>query len=950
MTYSRPGTRTVNALANVPTPMQVGVKGSSSVQVSSSGRLLDNRSPGQILKNSEASTQAITNFLNTVTKTGAQVYKGVLVEEGRRQAGELLATQDPVELMRTGDEEQRNLVRSLNPFARDIVNQAAAEGAAARYQEFYAANLVKQNPILTDPNASDEARAQARAAAKNDAIQRSGVQAIDPAYMAQIAPQMARVEAAFDGKAYSGRLERQKQDDRSVTVNEWSSMLSKANQARQGNEFTEVDAQNLKQWWEANIKRQGAAWMPNEIAGMVYDAVAQRAFELERAGEEVRAKELTDMMLSMARLGVKTPSGADFFDTPLPSGKSLGMALNQLSEGIDAKAKQAEVRNARESVRGLMERLIRGEATEDEVRAAAATLPTEAMLPIVNDLMSASNIGQRPTEAQILAATELQYEAAAPGASRERSAQMWREAYNAGQITIKQFAAGMAQVKDGSSETVSTISQARQYLAGEFGAAGDYLTQAASGAGLSVDKETAQAYQRELFIEVTRNVEKKAQAASEAGKPWTRDQYVEEMRQELEAVRNQKAKELNDGKGSVPKTPNQQVVDEVNYFSQKVRENGGNVSLNSFSPATITAAKSYYSKEQITTKEAMRYLSQRIGAAKENGKPIFPSSGEETIKDLIKKAKEGAKSSNANAIDYQGMVKGAAMSLPGVNVLNQLNNLAQPLIKKVTGGGKPDAKGDQSSASQRPQARQLAEAVVSNGLRALAGVVERPAAAGTLDAEVQNLVALPALSGAYKRQAPITIETQPLPQVTATASTGPVPLSINNDKHPYFLAIGIAEGTRTASGGYTKAYFGHTDPGDGFANRGTVSGGRGMGNASPRQVDRIWMGKLTRQAVAAAPVLQRYGLRPGTQGWHRAMFNVLDLSVQAPAAVADFVRKLSGVVRQGLTVEAIAKARADSFINPATGRLDAGGFGNSYSRLLADQRSRAGAYDYKRRL
>jgi len=262
MTYNRPGTRTVNALANVPTPMEVGVKGRSSVEVSRSGRILDNRSPGQILKNSEASTQAITNFLNTVTNVGAKVYKGALIEQGNRQAGELLATQDPVELMRAGNEEQRNLVRSLNPFARDIVNQAAAEGAAARYQEFYAANLVKQNPILTDPNASDEARAQARAAAKNDAIQRSGVQAIDPAYMAQIAPQMARVEAAFDGKAYSGRLERQKQDDRSVLVNEWASALSKANQDRQGNEYTPADAANLKQWWETHIKRQGAAFMP----------------------------------------------------------------------------------------------------------------------------------------------------------------------------------------------------------------------------------------------------------------------------------------------------------------------------------------------------------------------------------------------------------------------------------------------------------------------------------------------------------------------------------------------------------------------------------------------------------------------------------------------------------------------------------------------------------------
>jgi hypothetical protein len=59
---------------------------------------------------------------------------------------------------------------------------------------------------------------------------------------------------------------------------------------------------------------------------------------------------------------------------------------------------------------------------------------------------------------------------------------------------------------------------------------------------------------------------------------------------------------------------------------------------------------------------------------------------------------------------------------------------------------------------------------------------------------------------------------------------------------------------------------------------------------------------------------------------------------------------LPSVIANGITIEAIAKARADSFINPVTGRLEAGGFGNSYSRLFADQRSRAGSFDYKKRL
>ena len=236
------------------------------------------------------------------------------------------------------------------------------------------------------------------------------------------------------------------------------------------------------------------------------------------------------------------------------------------------------------------------------------------------------------------------------------------------------------------------------------------------------------------------------------------------------------------------------------------------------------------------------------------------------------------------------------------------------------------------------------------GLGALGNVVTLPAQAETLESKpgVLNANNSPEFAKVMARQIPLGIKTQALPQLSAGTPVRRAPIAISSRNHPFFVAIGIAEGTRTPSGGNTKAYYGHTDIGDGNFNRGTVSGGRNGG--SPQQVDREWMGTLTSVAATMAPVLQRLGLRPDSQGWNRVMFNILDLRVQAaPAAVRDFVGKLPRVMDQGLTIEAIAKARADSFFNPQTGRLEASGFGNNYSRLFADQRSRAGAYDYKRR-
>jgi len=244
--------------------------------------------------------------------------------------------------------------------------------------------------------------------------------------------------------------------------------------------------------------------------------------------------------------------------------------------------------------------------------------------------------------------------------------------------------------------------------------------------------------------------------------------------------------------------------------------------------------------------------------------------------------------------------------------------------------------------------------MVLDGLTQIAGALlpggGSPAAAAESggNASVLNEEQVELLARMWSGKQQPTLQTDALPQVAAETQVSSVPVAIKNDRHPFFVAIGIAEGTRTPSGGYTRHYFGHRDQGDGNNNRGTVSGGRGN-SLSPQQVDARWMGVLTQTSLQSAGLMNRLGLRPGTQGYNRVMFNILDLSVQSPAAVRDFLLKLPRVGSQGFTVEAIAKARADSFYR-YDGTLDAPGFGNSYNRLFTDQRSRAGVFDYKRRL
>jgi hypothetical protein len=356
------------------------------------------------------------------------------------------------------------------------------------------------------------------------------------------------------------------------------------------------------------------------------------------------------------------------------------------------------------------------------------------------------------------------------------------------------------------------------------------------------------------------------------------------------------------------------------------------------------------------TPEALgSYMIKRMEAVKEGDKQVFPDASKD-IRQVIDRAQGRAPRVSGGGQLVPPTQAEMLLGKTGVEAWRQLQNWMNPPAAPQQAAPNPASPAKPATQPQKvsakPQQGGIGQ-VVSQGLGAIAQVLTPPAMAATLDSHpeaVQDLnpSAIALLNRIWKGQQKADIRTPPLPQVAATAPVGFVPLAITSDKHPMLIAIGISEGTRTANGGYTKAYYGHRDPVDGHWNRGTVSGGRGS-SASSAQVDRQWMARLTQQAVSIAPVLQRLGLQPGTQGWNRVLFNVLDLTVQAdPAAVSDFIAKLPGVVRQGATIEAIAKARSDSFYNPATGKLDTGF--RSYNALFQDQRSRAGVWDYRRRI
>ncbi|NER33191.1 MAG: hypothetical protein F6J93_03810 [Oscillatoria sp. SIO1A7] len=149
---------------------------------------------------------------------------------------------------------------------------------------------------------------------------------------------------------------------------------------------------------------------------------------------------------------------------------------------------------------------------------------------------------------------------------------------------------------------------------------------------------------------------------------------------------------------------------------------------------------------------------------------------------------------------------------------------------------------------------------------------------------------------------------------------------------PGSIAIGTAEGTRTSNGETTAIYWGHTDPGNGLANQGTFSYQHGASN--PREADWIQLKRLRGQVEYLQHQAENLGVKLSTL----ELVAGADLANQSPLAAMDYVGHLQKLRAKGfMGIEAVLEARVQSFVNPKTGVLEAGGFGNSWQRLRHDQ-------------
>ena len=154
--------------------------------------------------------------------------------------------------------------------------------------------------------------------------------------------------------------------------------------------------------------------------------------------------------------------------------------------------------------------------------------------------------------------------------------------------------------------------------------------------------------------------------------------------------------------------------------------------------------------------------------------------------------------------------------------------------------------------------------------------------------------------------------------------------------------VGSAEGTRTPIGGYTSAYYGHVDPGNGVWNLGSFSYQHGA--SSPKQADRKQLNRLQQQALELRQQAQAKSITLSLL----EELNGIDLANQAPLAALDrgYIHWLYAAKQQSMGIpERIVWARTKAFIDPDTGYWDAPGLGNHWDTIYRDQLRRYDAIE-----
>ena len=919
---------------------------------------------------------AVKKFFDFVLSDSTkQLVDNVLTQKAENQLGDLIANSpEIVEGWKQGSEAERAYVSNLNPIAQNLIEKELSTQVSNDYVQQVNAGLLSSQ-VLTSPNATEEDVAAERSRIMQEASEKTGYSSLKPYFIAQTAGEVSRIQAANEGKIDAIRQQNRAAQGLQKYGQGYASTLYRQSQElqyrRTDPNFTgEMEAQAFQMWsdlikGDIETAKEAMVATPSKHLASLIGGVETQVEKLIADGDSDAAMILVNDLLELSTAkDIILPNGVSYWAQTDRNGNSGYDLLNNLKSRVRQASEEGNSRSAKVLAETLLNEGMDPEKVRRQVFKEHPGYQAEAISTINGFL----GIGQKASKEQYTAYFDLYTN---PDLTVEGALRGAAENNLPANLTQKLVDKAMGKSDSTEAEELDTSFRAA-YQSEKVNAAVDQLAyeltvdQKSSGAqslredlGLIKGGDTFQnirtALLRTIRVNGYQGVERmqaeQKLVDADGNEISVYEGAVNSLLKEVESLRQVANYKPVVEKPDPNLDPNLRTKTYMQLYAQRKAANISGMEL--FEPEFIEARiKDGTIQEGMSVDRKVRLLAEnliRTGVELKDadGNLVYPNQGfvKKILRGEIDPFTQDAEPVNATQ-PLNIRTRGSRRRFyrrPEPTPEPEPNPFAEPPLPMQqfpdgTGGG-PDE--EQANAAVK---------MFTDGLAKIAGAtLDVVTGAAPASAQVDNQENVNEMAMVWMGRQQLQPGTPPLPQINGNVVVKVIPMEMTSPKHPYFVAIGIAEGTRTPDGGYTKAWFGHTDPGDGNSNRGTVSGGRGpTAGMTPEQVDNYYMNKLTALSLAVAPVLEAYGMKPNAQVWHRALFNYLDLYVQSPVAARDYLGKIPEALKAGSQIEAFAKIRADSYRDPKTGRLYTSF--NSYADLLRDQRSRAGAFDYRKRL
>jgi hypothetical protein len=957
VTYSRPNIRQTDATPRVGRPDRGRILGGTpQITGDTNARVIDRSDPDLAGRNAGQDFSEFSAFLNDIIEPAVSIAEQLDVERANKQVGQLISDNPNLaELYANSPEEARAKIRSLSSRAQDLALERVVESATYKYGAGYNAAALSSK-ILSDPAREDEYAAE-EAKLKSEWREKSGLSNLPPEYVLKTATIQAQVDGETAAQLDKAR-NKTKAQRLSATASEaygkiWSDFggwFESLDSTTFATPQEKLDAEkkaleSLNSNIITNLRKAlnaGDATPESYLAEQISGAQQQIYIALAE-GDTDRAQGLLDAVSTASRGYVpinKTLNGkvvkdeTNLWSLPVKGANGNSVSIESWIRQQDQLIERYEDKSTADKLKKLLgpalQQLDAAKTLEERQLATSRIdtilqqLPGEDFIEGLAIVTPTLNAIERETEEQRLAFIDLVNSDIYKGYSPEKKKEEIERAIKTGYINSK---TGLNELRRiGTNETGLTVAQD--------------IAQKARAANKSQGTDQA-LLDRVTDITVTYENATNSGTDNSESNIATLQGRAEAATAKIIAERQAQGESIQPGSDESRKIYSRELATLVGEY-EKVRRD---------------ALKNYVDPAETSRKQLNEFIQAQV--AGKSRLESFP----ESIKEEFKRNRPGESPTETNLLNYLisklvGQQDADGNFLFGKDQAAVKNKLATELdrARKAKREGRrgfypnnsdssEDSGGYEGPSRPSDRRREKSEGEKADGVGGpslpdyadmvfdsfgkIAGVVATPDQPAGL---IENQEQIETMERMWDGREPPSLQTPPLPQVSAQAEVQPIPMAITTPDHPFFVAIGIAEGTRSADGSYTE-------PG-----RGTIGEGQ-----SSQQMDKNWMGLLTQMQTQFSPVFRRMGIEPDTQGYNRLMFNLLDLKVQSSPQVNAFLRQLPEMVSAGLTIESIAKARADAFFDQS-GRLEAPRFNNNYQTLYSDQRSRAGVWDYRRRL